>query len=76
MNLRCLECGSDKIIDLTNEVKDHKAFFLYFKKYIYCPQCDEFKFLRDKKRVDDTAPLAIQQHPPENGAGAMSSNKL
>ncbi len=37
MKLHCLECSSDKIIDLTYEVEDNIAFTLYFKKFIYCP---------------------------------------
>jgi hypothetical protein len=76
MKLHCLECSSDKIIDLTHEVEDNIAFTLYFVKYIYCPQCDEFKFLKDKKSDNANTPLAVQQPPPQNGAGSIASNKL
>ncbi|MFX1389026.1 MAG: hypothetical protein ACFE9Z_03070 [Promethearchaeota archaeon] len=76
MKLRCLECGSDEISDLTHEVKNKEEFYLYFKRYIYCPQCDEYKFLKDRRRIDGATPLATQQPPPKKGANVIVSNKL
>ena len=41
-----------------------------------CPLCDEYKFLKDKRRIDGVTPLTTQQPPPKKRASAIVSTKL
>ena len=52
MKEHCPKCKNKDIIDLTEDVELNEDFIKYFKKHIFCPSCQTYMFIGDKKKME------------------------
>ncbi len=72
MPIICPKCREEDCKDLTQEVIDNVDFNKFFKKFIYCPDCDLFMFIGTTNKFDAESPLVVRQPPPKSGARVMA----
>jgi len=63
MKEQCPICKNKDFVDLTKDVEENEDFIRYFKKHIYCPSCEKYMFIGDKKKLE-----ALEANTPASSA--------